>query len=126
MKKLDKAISKNGFLFKQVDRYDCPRSNRSVAMYSMHTKDQQSRLLAYEVFIVPVRKNPVITPSGIIVPPGEKYPGNEEFGTTVKASCFAGNLDDALQSARSEFQNFKQYLQNGKSRLRKTNQEQHS
>ena len=116
MKKLSKRVSKNGYVYKQTQRYDCPVSGRSVIIYSMHTNDDEEKLIAHETFIIPIRKKPITTPSGIIVPQGEKFPGNQEFGTTVKGSN-CGGIDSQTQILE-EFEKLKKYLQNGKSKFK--------
>lgn len=91
MRQLEEVINKNGFTYHQVERFDHP-SERSVAIYSQHNKGGTpgSLLYAYEVFIIPIRIKDLETPSGIIVPAGERFPGNEELASTVKGAVCSG------------------------------------
>lgn len=113
MNRLKLKIGKNGFDYIQVKRFECEKSGRSVALYSMHPKNSD-HIMGYESFIIPVRRKPITTPSGIVVPPGEKFPGNEEFGTTVKASHFGGS--NALGRAQLYFEELKKYLADDKNK----------
>lgn len=101
---LQKVLRKNGFTYKQVYRELHKASGRSIAIYSRHDTND-SPALDYEVFVIPIRKHDITTPSGIVIPAGEKFPGNEEFATTVKAAA----VDD-LDTAYKRLNEFKKYL----------------
>lgn len=89
MRKLPKQLNKNGFTYKLVNRHLNERTQRSVVLYSVHSQ-KTDQILSYETFIVPIRKKDVTTPTGTIVPAGERFPGNEEFGKSVKGDHCGG------------------------------------
>lgn len=78
MRQLEETVRKNRFNYKLVERYTDQNTNKSCAIYSQH--DDNGSIIAYEVFIIPIRKKDMKTPSGIVVPAGEVFPGNEYFG----------------------------------------------
>lgn len=80
MKQLPSQVRKNRYDYKLVKRTSDPFPCKNVAIYSQHDTEG---LVAYEVFIIPIRKKDIVTPSGIVAPAGEVFPGNETFGTNA-------------------------------------------
>jgi len=101
---LQKTLRKNRFTYQQEYRELHAASGKSIAIYSRRD-GEFTPALDYEVFIIPVRKHDITTPSGIVIPAGEKFPGNEEFATTVKAAAVAD-----LATAHKKLNEFKKYL----------------
>jgi len=110
---LESQLSKNGFIYNLIQR-ETLQDNKSVAIYSQHTKDQPTtEVIAYEVFIIPLRKKDVMTPTKILLPAGEVYPGNEYFGSFAKSIYASNDPQQALNRAQQYFEQFKTHIVNG-------------
>lgn len=85
---LKKIVKKGGITYKFVERYDPPRGARdekgnlikAIAIYEVYGnfymyKDQRT---GYEVFKIRIMKGGNI--GGNPIPPGEKYPSDEDIG----------------------------------------------
>lgn len=74
MKKLDKVLEKNGFLYTQLARQD------TKAIYQQQDKITE-KVLSYEVFKIKVVKDSEVF--GAFVEEHEKFPSNNDFGITA-------------------------------------------
>jgi len=106
MRQLESNIRKNRFDYKLVKRDTV--GDRSVAIYSQH--DKEGEMFALEVFIVPVRKKDVVTPTKVLLPAGETFPSNERFGIFAKSVYARTNPTKANQVVNEYFEQFKQHL----------------
>lgn len=86
-RKLKLSINKGGFNYRQIERFDPPkgavdekgRALKSIAKYSVHSDDSEdARIEGIEVFKIRVMKGGEI--KGNPIPPGEKFPSNEDVG----------------------------------------------
>ena len=86
-RKLKEIVKKGGITYKFVDRYDPPKGARdakgnlvkAVAIYAVYgSQYRPEALTGYEVFKIRIMKGGSI--GGNPIPPGEKYPGNEDIG----------------------------------------------
>lgn len=107
---LPSIIKKNGFVYKQLAKVTVTPT-KSVAIYTQHEKDSDD-VIAYEVFIVPYRKKPILTPTKTWALQGEVFPSNERFGTFAK-SIYVGNQSNneaACKRACAYYEQFQQHI----------------
>jgi len=102
MKKLEPELKKNGFLYKLVERTD------NCAIYEQFDIDDPNNVysVAFEVFEVRIAKESSI--NGRIIEGGERFPGNEDFGSKKcwSFTCISGR-DKALNKAKSKYEELK-------------------
>lgn len=107
MRVLPDRISKNGYHYSLVQRWTNDTTQKSVAIYSQQEKGNE-RIIAWEVFIIPVNKKDSTTPTGYVIEAGEKFPSNEQFGKTVVASSIQNTGKNAFDRVLQEFELFKE------------------
>lgn len=73
MRKLEQQLTKNKFLYTQLDRTD------KVAIYEQ--KHPEAGVVSYEVFKIRIAKESVMF--GVTVPEKESFPSDEAFGVTA-------------------------------------------
>ena len=85
-------LNKGGCNYRKVMRFDPPkglldkkRGNlvKSIAIYGVYSSEESETLRGYEVFKIRIMKGGEI--KGNPIPPGEKYPGNEDIGRWGRA-----------------------------------------
>lgn len=113
MRQLDENVRKNGFDYSLIERETV--NDRAVAIYGQYPKREEGNsdplhIIAYEVFVIPIRKKDVMTPTKVLLPAGEVFPGNEYFGTNAKSIHAGKNPESALIRAQEYYQQFKQHI----------------
>jgi hypothetical protein len=109
MNTLPNEVRKNRFDYKLHRRETV--KDRTVAIYKQYN---QGDLCGLEVFIIPIRRKDVMTPTNVLLPAGEVFPGNEYFGSFAKAVyVFNNQVDKAMIRAEMHFDNFKKHIQDG-------------
>jgi hypothetical protein len=95
--KLPYELRKNRFDYKIVKR------SKDVAIYAQYDNDGSNRILAYEVFRVTWKKGATIGKQ--VIEPGEKFPGDGDFGKTAY-SC------STLEKANKRFDELTELVNN--------------
>jgi len=109
MTRLPDNLRKNRFDYKLYHREEV--EDRAIAVYAQYSGDD---VIAYEVFIVPIRKKDVLTPTKVLLPAGEVYPGNEYFGSLGKVvNNWKGHEKDVVDKIMVYFEQFKKHIKDG-------------
>lgn len=84
---LKEVLNKGGITYKQLERYDPPKGSvdkkgfliKPIAIYEVYGSSYHpERLSGYEVIKIKTMKGGMI--AGNPIPPGEKYPSDEDIG----------------------------------------------
>lgn len=80
MKRLEKQVRKNRFDYKQIF---CQPTADGKNVYIYEQYSDEGVLIGHEVFVPRIQKNDIKAPTGYIIPAGEKFPGDREFGISA-------------------------------------------
>lgn len=81
MKKLEFHQRKNRFDYYRVARALC-NDGKIIYIYKQ-TENEGKTFVGYEVFVARIQKTDVTTPSNVVIPAGEKFAADRQFGETA-------------------------------------------
>lgn len=101
-------FTRKGFLYKLLNRWDCPTSKKGIAILEQYSEGD---LIAYEVIRIQKQFNDEPGPGGVIYKAKERVPGDESWGIDGWTYSLFGDRKSALDRAKNKFEELKQKIQ---------------
>src|SRR5690606_26169824 len=93
-----------GFDYNLVERWDCPVSNKGIAIYIQVSEGKE---IAFETIIIQKQFKDEIGPGGVIYKAKERFPSDTMWSTHGWTFAFFGDKDLALKQAQDKFNQLK-------------------